>query len=60
MARTAIAAVKAHCVADLKMAHEFAQIDPRGVNQQVKVVVHQNIGHQLDLIDFAAVGQLDS
>jgi hypothetical protein len=52
-----MAAVKAHRVGHLKMAHKFAQIRPDGVNQQMKMVGHQNIGNQLDIINFAAVGQ---
>ncbi len=52
-----MAAIEAHRVGHLKMAHKFAQIGPGGVNQQMKMVGHQNIGHQVDIINFAAVGQ---
>jgi hypothetical protein len=48
---------KAHREGHLKMAHEFAQIGPGGVNQQMKMVGHQNIGNQIDIINFATVSQ---
>ena len=57
MARAMIPAIKAHREGHLKMAHKFAQIGPGGVHQQMKMVAHQNIGNQVDLINFATVGQ---
>ena len=52
-----MAAVKANRVGHLKVAHKFAQIGQGGVNQQMKMVGHQNIDHQVDMINFAAIGQ---
>jgi hypothetical protein len=57
MARSTIAAIKAHGVSHLKMAHKFAQIRSGGVNQQMEMVGHQNICDQVDIINFAAVDQ---
>ena len=54
MTRATAAAVKAHRIGHLKMAHKFAQIRPGGANQQVKMVGHQNIGHQVNIMNFAA------
>jgi hypothetical protein len=39
------------------MPHKFAEIGPGGVHQQMKMVRHQNIGNQFDIINFAAVSQ---
>jgi hypothetical protein len=52
-----IPSIEAHCEGHLKMAHEFAQIGPGGVNYQMKMIGHQNVSHQVDLINFAAVSQ---
>jgi hypothetical protein len=52
-----VAAVKAHRVGHLKMAHKFAQIRSGGVNQQMEMIGHQNICHQVDIINFTAVDQ---
>ena len=57
MPRAMVAAIEAHRIAHLKMAHKFAQIGPGGVYQQMKMVAHQNIAQQIDMIYFAAVGQ---
>ena len=57
MARAMVAAVEAHRVGYLKLAHEFAQIRSCSLNQQVEMIGHQNIGDQIDIKNFAAVGQ---
>ncbi len=39
------------------MTHKLAQIGMGGLNQQMKVIGHQNVGNKVDTESFTAIGQ---
>ncbi len=41
------------CVGYIKMTHEFPKVSQRGLNQQVKMVLHEDITIDSDVVDFA-------
>jgi hypothetical protein len=57
MAAASMAAVKPYRIGDQKMTHKLAQIGMGGLNQQMKVIGHQNVGNKVDTESFTAIGQ---
>jgi hypothetical protein len=56
MAAASMAAIKPYRVGDQKMPHKLAQIAMGGLNQQMKVIGHQNLGNKFDTESFTAIG----
>ena len=38
------------CIANVEMPHEFLQIAPRGLHQQLEMIFHKNIGQNFNLV----------
>jgi hypothetical protein len=57
MTCTSAAAVKITSVGYIEMAHEFAQITERSFHQKMEMIVHQDVGIELDGIDSERQGQ---
>lgn len=51
MAGSFMAAVEISDIGDVEVAHEFGQVPERGLDQQVKMVGHQDVAVELDRID---------
>jgi hypothetical protein len=57
MTRAVVTPVEVGRIGDVEVPHEFLEIAPGGLHQQVKVVVHQNVGKDLRLIDVSGAFQ---
>jgi len=54
---TSAAAIKVTGVGDIEVAHKFAEVAERGLHKNVKMIVHENIGVELDGIDVKGQGE---
>jgi hypothetical protein len=57
MTAASMAAIKPYRVGDQEMTHKLAQIGIGGLNQQMKMIGHQNVSNKFDTESFTAIGQ---
>ena len=57
MTAAPMTAIEPYRIGDQKMAHKLAQICIGNLNQQMKMIDHQNVGNQFDTESLTAVKQ---
>jgi len=57
MARPFVGAIEVRGIRDVEVAHEFLEIGPRGLDQQMKMIGHQDVGQHLHLVDLGGADQ---
>ena len=58
MTAASMAPIKPDRVGNYELAHKLAQISLGSLNQQMKVIIHQNVGDKFDTESLTAINQM--